>query len=716
MNRSQRADLVRDACAEVWHGDGSLDVVRDGYTLVFDHQPDYIYGADGQIIGVDAWVRLYGPDGQEVPVDPHRRIVNPPTVHQGETDPAAAFRAAVWDSVRDSPNPDGWRTSGTVTTVFADLADGYISSEDSTYSDARTGSALTAATSNTTRFCGQEHSTFVSLYACYEMFVSFDTAAITDSDVVSAVALDMWLDTDASTTDFTTEARDVDWGSSLTTADWVAGASLGSSTLVASIGSSGIGSTGAYKTFTSETAFLTVANIKTGTVHLLLSSDRQRLGNAPSSNTTEYLIWAMADSSGTSSDPKLTITHASATTTVSPSSVDALASIPTPGMSAGQTVHPSTVDALAVTPSPALSAGATVSPGSVDAAAIIPTPTITVQDVTVVAPTTVTATADIPTPGVSTGQIVAPSSVDAVAIIPTPGISAQFSTTIAPGSVDALAIIPTPSVTVPVLPGSLITKDYQIEYNTSILFGAGVYQILAGSVEGWDDLVELDSGNVLRPGRHGAWPGRKFGQQRYVSAVVLVADETSAFMSQIAALRRATGVSEDETELPLVIRTRGETLLAYGQILGRVMPPDLYHAGFSPVALRWECSDPRRYGLTLHSDVVGTSSAATLANGGDTASSPRIRVFGPAENPVVTNETLNRILAFDLQLEVGERLDIDCAAGTVAIGQVDHMSARSALSVPVEDWVLAAGDNTIAYSVDSAGTGGIEVLHRDAYL
>ncbi len=402
--------------------------------------------------------------------------------------------------------------------------------------------------------------------------------------------------------------------------------------------------------------------------------------------------------------------------TVSPGSVDALANIPSPGLSAGQTIHAGTVDALASIPSPALSGGATASPGSVDALAVIPTPTITTEDVETVAPATVTATADIPTPGISAGQTISAGTVTAAADIPTPGISAQFNAIITPADVLAVALIPTPSVTVPVLPGSLITKDYQIEYNTSILFGAGAYQILAGSVEGWDDLVELDSGNALRPARHGAWPGRKFGQQRYVSAVVLVADETSTFMDQVVALRRATGVSEDETELPLVIRTRGETLLAYGQIIARAVPPDLYHAGFAPVALRWECSDPRRYGLTLHSDLVGTSAAAVLTNDGDIASSPRIRVFGPAENPMITNETLNRILAFDLQLEVGERLDIDCAAGTVKIGQVDHMSARSALSVPVEDWVLAAGDNTIAYSVDSAGTGGIEVLHRAAYL
>lgn len=401
---------------------------------------------------------------------------------------------------------------------------------------------------------------------------------------------------------------------------------------------------------------------------------------------------------------------------IAPSPVDASANIPSPGLSAGQTIPAAAVDASAIIPTASLGAGATVSPGSVDALAVIPSPTITTEDVEAVAPATVTAAADIPTPGISAGQTIPAGTVTAAADIPTPSVSAQFNVSFTPATVLAQALIPLPSVTVPVLPGSLITGNYQIEFNTSILFGSGVYQILAGSVEGWDDLVELDSGNVLRPARHGAWPGRKFGQQRYVSAVVLVADESDDFMDRIAALRRATGVAEDETELPLVIRTRGETLLAFGQVIGRVVPPELYYAGFSPVALRWECSDPRRYGLTLHSELVGTSTAAVLANDGDIATSPRVRVFGPAENPVVTNETLNRVMAFDLQVENGQRLDIDCAAGTVKIGQVDRMSTLSALSVPVDDWVLAAGDNTISYTVDSAGTGGIEVLYRDAYL
>lgn len=137
--------------------------------------------------------------------------------------------------------------------------------------------------------------------------MSFDTSSIGGGSTVSSVVLDLFLVIDNSTTDFTMNARDNAWGPTLTSGDYVAGASLSGSTLLASIFSSGIGATNAYKTLTSQAAFLTATNIKTGSVQILLCSSRQEGNNTPSGN--EYLVFSAADFSGTTQDPKLTITY-----------------------------------------------------------------------------------------------------------------------------------------------------------------------------------------------------------------------------------------------------------------------------------------------------------------------------------------------------------------------------------------------------------------------
>ncbi|WP_062434996.1 hypothetical protein [Herbidospora daliensis] len=309
--RAGRAAEVLEATRSAWRRDRRERLARPlgGGHLVVDREPELIYGPGGDVVGVDAWVRQFDRAGREVRIDPHRRIVNPPTVHEGAQDPAEAFYRVVEDSVVGTPNARGWRTRGTVTTVFADTGDGTIDSSNATYSTARSGSNLAATTSNTDLFIGQGE--FGGEYYISEGFLSFDTSAIPDTDNVTAIALALWQLSDESTTDFTLEARQSAWTSGgLTTADWVAGASLGSLTLLASINTSGIGADGAYKTLTSETALLSATNLKTGTVAMLLCSSRHRGNNTPSAGTSEAIGVASANDTGTTHDPKLTITHA----------------------------------------------------------------------------------------------------------------------------------------------------------------------------------------------------------------------------------------------------------------------------------------------------------------------------------------------------------------------------------------------------------------------
>lgn len=294
-----------------------------------------------------------------------------------------------------------------------------------------------------------------------------------------------------------------------------------------------------------------------------------------------------------------------------------------------------------------------------------------------------------------------------------PAITIDYDTQFALGVFATMSAFPAISAESPILPGQLLTGDFQIEWART-LFGVAPYYIL--SVEGWDDLPELDSGNAPRSARHGSWPGRDFAQERVVNAVIAISDDTSGFAVSRRDLRRIINASEDGTELDLVIRTNGETLLAGAKVSGRVMPTENYSQGFTAVSLRWTCSDPRRYDLQQQSVTVSPSGANFCVNDGDIATSPTIKINGPVVNPVINNETLGRILRFTVTLDDGQQLLVDTNAGTVTLAGVDRMDTLSALSVPVEEWVLPAGTSRISYAPSSGGDNLIELLFASAYL
>lgn len=188
-----------------------------------------------------------------------------------------------------------------VTVFYADATDGFITSSNATYSTARSGSGQTADDTNTVFSAGQVLN--AGTYFCYEGFIQFDTSSIADAATINSALLSLNVSADASTTDFTIEARLKDWGTGLTTADWVAGASLGSQTLLASVSTSGI-STDVYLDLTSDAAFVSNIN-KTGATRLMLCSSRHRGNNTPAG--FEFAVFYSADNVGTSQDPMLTV-------------------------------------------------------------------------------------------------------------------------------------------------------------------------------------------------------------------------------------------------------------------------------------------------------------------------------------------------------------------------------------------------------------------------
>ena len=186
----------------------------------------------------------------------------------------------------------------TVSTFYGNDSDGRVNGMSNTYLTARS----TAYNTDGYVYVGQN--LVVAQYRCYEAFVSFLTSDIPDGDTITAVVLSLYLVDNATTTDFTIEARWSDFGAALATADWVAGASLSALTKLATFATSGLA--GGYNTFTSAAAFL--ANVsKTGTTYILLDSDRMVAATVPTNS--ENVGFCDSESSGTTNDPKLVVTH-----------------------------------------------------------------------------------------------------------------------------------------------------------------------------------------------------------------------------------------------------------------------------------------------------------------------------------------------------------------------------------------------------------------------
>lgn len=196
----------------------------------------------------------------------------------------------------------------TVTTVFASTADGDIMSQNANYTTAANGSVFTLPVASVNElWVGQF--LFGGVYSCYESFVSFDLSVLGTNQTVASAVMSTWLITDNSSVDFYAIALFYDWGATVTSADWQNLASLASlGTWWTTLQTSGIGATGAYKSWSDTTDIRALVTLFRGsTMPLLLAQQYQQAGWAPTG--PQYLTFSSADVAGTTQDPKITITH-----------------------------------------------------------------------------------------------------------------------------------------------------------------------------------------------------------------------------------------------------------------------------------------------------------------------------------------------------------------------------------------------------------------------
>jgi phage-related protein len=274
------------------------------------------------------------------------------------------------------------------------------------------------------------------------------------------------------------------------------------------------------------------------------------------------------------------------------------------------------------------------------------------------------------------------------------------------------------TVTIPPVPGDLITTAGQVEWAYT-LWGPGTSVAVLLPVAGWRSLPGVDNLNVPRPAQHGAWDGRKLAQQRLVTLKLQpnAGSDPTLVDDMLTQIDQVTGLPEDETPLPLVVKGYGDPQLAYGQVIDRSVDMDGdYNAGLPTVTVLIACADPRRYNTEQTGVNVSLGEETVLANAGNVATYPTVRIDGPVTNPVLANADTGRTLDFLLNVLDGEQLVIDTFNGTALVDGEPVMSSLTGTSAPIFDWTLKAGSNRITYAATSGGGTPAVILYRDAWI
>jgi hypothetical protein len=290
-------------------------------------------------------------------------------------------------------------------------------------------------------------------------------------------------------------------------------------------------------------------------------------------------------------------------------------------------------------------------------------------------------------------------------------------------------------------PGDLLTAPGQIQYGRLLLGRGTPYRWR--TLTGWGALPPLDSGTVPRPAAHGAYPGQLLAGVRTVGVEGLVVRAPRARIGAVVEqLEAATGPVEDEQPLAVWLDDRGPRLV-WARCTRRAIPVEAGYALGTILggAIEWEATDPRRYGLTEHTETTtlpaaepgltwpltwplafgtpGSTGSMTVLNDGSTGTHPVIEVRGPVDMPSITNVTTGDVLEYDLPLAATDVLTVDTRAGTVTLnGTASRLYAATARSVPEQTFTLPPGPSTLLYRAAPGSTDPTTtatVRYRAAY-
>jgi hypothetical protein len=245
-------------------------------------------------------------------------------------------------------------------------------------------------------------------------------------------------------------------------------------------------------------------------------------------------------------------------------------------------------------------------------------------------------------------------------------------------------------------------------------FGPGSrYAVTA--LEGLDDLPDIRSEDVERPGQHGDYTGPDYTGPRTIQLRLgLYADSPDELRALTLALQAATQPQRQPAALQFLDQGR----LVWAKVRKRSLPYDAeYLWSIGDAALELYCADPYLYGLdeksastTAYSPsagrtyplvhprsygAAGTSGRLTAVNDGASPAYPVLRLDGPVANPAIEQVNTGSILTLDATLQAGEYLLIDTRTRAVLLmGSTPRRSwVRAGSTWPL----LLPGSNELAY-------------------
>ncbi len=349
IDKGQKADYLQDQFVIDWPADGFI--IRDGFRYDIGRtKPETINNTRS----IRAEIQATDIAARRVVFDDFIRIVNPVfripdgTFHSvitidrdglvivdkdGEPvthlignyieDIREAYFLTIIDTIKTATkNGDRLPSKrGTTTTVFADTADGRISSaHSSVWNTCRDGGAGATVNVNTT-----DSSNAFSLEAdnwggtnCFihELFFFFDTSAIPDTDTIDDATFSLVADGNSSSTGSGIyEVREYDWGATLTVGDRIdlTTSAWTDNTLLATLAMTSWTATDNTRNDWVEQAGFAGAIDKTGDTHITVMSDDGYAATVPSGSPADYSVGAhFADDSGTTNDPRLIVNHSAA--------------------------------------------------------------------------------------------------------------------------------------------------------------------------------------------------------------------------------------------------------------------------------------------------------------------------------------------------------------------------------------------------------------------
>ncbi len=272
----------------------------------------------------------------------------------------------------------------------------------------------------------------------------------------------------------------------------------------------------------------------------------------------------------------------------------------------------------------------------------------------------------------------------------------------------------------------------------SLTFGPGTpYMVTA--VEGLDDMPDIRTEDIERPGSHGDFTGPDYTGARVIQ---LKLGLRASSPDQLRALTLAVRNATQPQTAPAALSFLDQDTLVWAKVRKRSLPYDAEHLWtIGDAALELYCADPYLYGLTEQSasttayspsagrtypmvhprsyGSAGTAGRIEANNGGGSAAYPLLRIDGPVATPAIEQVTTGGILTLDATLQPGEFVTIDTRSRAVLF--MDASPRRSWVRAGSVWPLLQPGDNEIAYRgstlpVAPGQTSLLTVTWRDTSL